>query len=87
MTSGAPPLADRVSYLEGAFGQIEGRLSDMNGRLDSVDGHIHDLRGEVGELRREMREEFGSVRVLMFTGMGIMWASMVAGFVAVFTIG
>ena len=45
------------------------------------------LEGEVGQISlrlTDMQSQINNLRVLMFGGFGIIWATMVTGFIAVF---
>ncbi len=60
--------------------QTTDRVSFLEGAFSQVQDRLSDMNGRIDSLHSDIR----SLRILMFTGMGIMWASMVAGFVAVF---
>ena len=64
-------LEQRVSSLEGAYGQGDRRMEDMSRSIES-------LRADTNSMRSEMNSRFNNLYVLM----GGMWATMVAGFVA-----
>ena len=66
-------LEQRVSRLEGAYEQGDRRMEDMSRSIDA-------LRGEMNDRFSEMNSRFNNLYVLM----GGMWATMVAGFVALF---
>ncbi len=64
-------LEERVSKLEGAYEQVDRRLDDLNQNVTS-------LRAEFSSLRSEMNSRFNNMYVLI----GGVWATLVAGFVA-----
>ena len=64
-------LEQRVSRLEGAYEQSDRRMEDVSRSIEF-------LRADTNSLRSEMNSRFNNLYVLM----GGMWATMVAGFVA-----
>ena len=64
-------LEQRVSRLEGAYEQGDWRMEDLSRSIES-------LRADTNSMRSEMNSRFNNLYVLM----GGMWATMVAGFVA-----
>lgn len=64
-------LEQRVSRLEGAYEQGDRRMEDLSRSIES-------LRADTNSMRSEMNSRFNNLYVLM----GGMWATMVAGFVA-----
>ncbi len=65
-----------MSRLEGAYEQVDRRLDDLNQNVAS-------LRDEVNGLRAEVNGRLNNLYVLI----GGLWATMVAGFVALFIAG
>ena len=78
MTTQTPATEERLSRLEGAYEQTNERLvdlrSDMNERLNEL------ARGQAA-----LREEMNSFRNTMLLLIGGMWATMIGGFIAIFT--
>ena len=77
-------LEQRTSRLEGVYEQVDGRMEDMNRSIESLrtdtNRSIESLRADTHSLRSEMNSRFNNLYILM----GGMWATMVAGFVALF---
>ncbi len=91
-------LEERVSRLEGAYEQVDRRLDDLNHNVASLRAEVNSLRDEVrtevGSLRAEVRTEIGGLRAEvngrlnnLYVLIGGLWATMVAGFVALFIAG
>ena len=75
-------LEERVSRLEGAYEQVNRRLDDLNRNVASLRSEVSspwsEVREEFSILRREMNRGFSNMYVLI----GGVWATLVAGFVA-----
>ena len=58
-----------------------------NERLARLEGGFEQLAVRLGSIERRLdnlERSVDSLRTLMFTGFGLMWATMVGGFTAVF---
>ena len=66
-------LEQRIGRLEGAYEQVDRRLEDLSRSIDS-------LRGDMKGLRSEMNSRLNNVYVLL----GGLWATTVAGFIALY---
>lgn len=74
MTTQTPATEERLSRLEGAYEQVNERLADMNERLNELARGQDTLRSEMNSLRNTMLLLIGGV-----------WATVVGGFIALFT--
>ena len=70
----------RVGRLEGAYEQVNRRLEDLGRSVEPLRGDMNGLRNEMNSLRGEMNSRLNTVYVLL----GGMWATMVAGFIALY---
>ena len=52
-----------------------------NERLSRLEGIVEQMNQRLPEIRSQLNSQ----RPLFFTGMGIMWATMVGGFIAILT--
>ena len=52
-----------------------------NERLSRLEGIVEQMNQRLPEIRSQLNSQ----RSLFFTGMGIMWATMVGGFIAILT--
>ena len=88
MTTSTPTDNDRMTRIEGAFEQ-------MNKRLDDIQGHNILFRQETREgfeaLRKDMqtgdealRQQIERLGARINVMIGLLWASMFAGFIAMF---
>jgi hypothetical protein len=80
-------LEERVSRLEGAYEQVGRRLDDLNQNVASLRA---EMRTEIGGLRADMnglRAEVNGRLNNLYVLIGGLWATMVAGFVALFVAG
>ena len=77
-----PPDSERISHIEGSmeqivlrFASIDQRFVGMEQRFDGVDRRFD-----------AMERSISSLRNLMFIGFGLIWATMVGGFIAILTL-
>ena len=86
-------IEDRVSRLEGAYEQVDRRLEDLGASMQAVRGEMSSLRtdmdGRFDSLRGDMNGRFDSLHTEMnsrlnniYMLMGGLWATIVAGIVA-----
>ena len=77
-------MEQRVSRLEGAYEQVDRRLDDMSraiqGLREDMEGLRTDTRADMSSLRAEVNSRFNNLYLLL----GGMWATIIAGFVAIF---
>ena len=77
-------MEQRVSRLEGTYEQVDRRLDDMNraiqGLREEVNGLRTETRADADSLRAEVNSRFNNLYLLL----GGMWATIIAGFVAIF---
>ena len=73
MTTQTPTPTDneRIAHLEGVVEQVVVRLDGIDRRLDGVEKSVDNLRS--------------LLITLLFAGFGLMWATMVGGFIAILT--
>lgn len=77
-------MEERVSRLEGAYEQVDRRLSDLH---QSVQSLREESRQSTKSLRQEMvqnRAELNTRINLLFPMTGGIWATIVAGLIALF---
>lgn len=77
-------MEEGVSRLEGAYGQVDRRLSDLH---QSVQSLREESRQSTESLRQEMvqnRVEINTRINLLFLVAGGIWATIVAGLIALF---
>ncbi len=70
-----PPDSERISHIEGALEQIVLRFESMERRFDGMDRRLDAMDRRIDGLRN-----------MMFIGFGLLWATMVGGFIAILTI-
>ena len=77
-------MEQRVSRLEGAYEQVDRRLDDMSlalqGLREDMEGLRTDTRADMSSLRAEVNSRFNN----LYLRLGGMWATIIAGFVAIF---
>jgi hypothetical protein len=66
-------LEERVSRLEGAYEQVDRRLDDVTQSVQS-------LRNDMNVARAETNSRFNTVYIMI----GGLWATVIAGFIALF---
>ena len=77
-TQPADTLEQRVSRLEGAYEQVNERMGDLTQRLES-------LRAETNQGFASIRADLNSRFNILLVLIGALWATTVAGFIALFT--
>ena len=82
MTTQTPTTEERLSRLEGAYEQTNERLADL--RAD-MNGRFADLRADMNEQLAALRAGMNSFRNTMLLMVGGVWATTVAGFIAILT--
>ena len=78
MTTQTPAMEERLSRLEGAYEQVNGRLADLTQEMHRGDDALR-------EEMRGLRSEVNSLRNTLLLLIGGVWATMVGGFIALFT--
>ena len=78
MTTQTPTTEERLSRLEGAYEQVNERLGDL--RTD-----VSSLRSEMNERLNELARRQDNFRNTVVLLVGGVWATMVGGFIAIFT--
>lgn len=80
MTTQTTPPTDneRIAHLEGLVEQIVARLDSIERRLDNLEARLDSLQSRLDG-------RIDSLRNLMFMGFGLLWATMVGGFIAILT--
>ena len=79
-------MEQRISRLEGAYEQVDRRLDDMNRAIQGLREDMNgedlrsDTRADADNLRAEVNSRFNNLYLLL----GGMWATIIAGFVAIF---
>ena len=74
MTTQTPATEERLSRLEGAYEQVNERLGDLRADVNRL------AQGQEA-LRSEMNSRFNAMLLLI----GGVWATVVGGFIALFT--
>ena len=78
MTTQTPTTEERLSRLEGAYEQVNERLGDL--RTD-----VSSLRSEMNERLNELARRQDNFRNTVVLLVGGVWATMIGGFIAIFT--
>ncbi len=78
MTTQTPTTEERLSRLEGAYEQVNERLGDL--RTD-----VSSLRSEMNERLNDLARRQDNFRNTMLLLVGGVWATMIGGFIAIFT--
>ena len=85
MTTQTPATEERLSRLEGAYDQVNERLGDLARGQTALREEIHQGDATLREEIRGLRSEMNSLRNTMLLLIGGVWATMVGGFIALFT--
>ena len=78
MTTQTPATEERLSRLEGAYEQVNERLGDLRADVNRL------AQGQEA-LRSEMQRGLDGLRNVMLLLIGGVWATVVGGFIALFT--
>ena len=83
-TQTSPADNERLGHLEGVVEQILARLDSIERRLDNMETRIDSLSVQMTAGNESLREELRSQRTMFLTAFAITWASILAGFIAIF---
>ena len=85
MTTQTPTTEERVSRLEGAYEQVNERLADLRTDVNSLRGEMNERLGEMNERLNDLARRQDNFRNTMLLLVGGVWATMIGGFIAIFT--
>ena len=89
MTTQTPATEERLSRLEGAYEQVNERLGELARGQDALREEMRQgdaaLREEMHRGQDALRSEMNSLRNTLLLLIGGVWATMVGGFIALFT--
>ena len=88
MTTQTPTPTDneRLGTLEGTVSQMSERMSDMQSHMNSHSAENNAAFDRLHNDVTRLHNDINNLRTLMFMGFGLMWATMVGGFIAILTI-